>query len=213
MINLFRRLKFIYDCDIQNGFINIKSGTKINCSKSSSVSIKNGAFQFGYPLRFSCDYPSQNRGLIKLGNGSRLIVEGSVTLGPGSAIVLGEGAVLRFGGDNVFAHNTMIFCHKSVVFERGAAASWNCVFMDWDGHEFRRGQGERQRVLKRPLLVGKNVGVQMNVLVPRGVSIGDNSIVSAGTVLRKDVPSNTLVYSEQSYRMKNGYQSGIKKIN
>jgi len=44
-----------------------------------------------------------------------------------------------------------------------------------------------------PVLIGRNVWIGIHCIIMRGVTIGDNSIVAAGSVLTKSVPANTLV--------------------
>jgi acetyltransferase-like isoleucine patch superfamily enzyme len=44
-----------------------------------------------------------------------------------------------------------------------------------------------------PVLIGKNCWVGTNSIVMRGVTIGDNSVVAAGSIVTKSVPPNTLV--------------------
>lgn len=44
-----------------------------------------------------------------------------------------------------------------------------------------------------PVVIGRNVWIGTGAIIMRGVTIGDNSIVSAGAIVRHSVPSNTLV--------------------
>ena len=44
-----------------------------------------------------------------------------------------------------------------------------------------------------PITIGKNVYIGPNAVICPGVTIGDNSIVSAGAVVNKDVPPNVVV--------------------
>src|SRR5262245_33166612 len=44
-----------------------------------------------------------------------------------------------------------------------------------------------------PIVVGKNCWIGLNSIILRGVTIGDNSIVAAGSVVTKSVPPNTIV--------------------
>jgi acetyltransferase-like isoleucine patch superfamily enzyme len=50
----------------------------------------------------------------------------------------------------------------------------------------------------------------MNVVVPSGVTIGDNSVVAANTVLRRDVPPNSLVYQNPELIVRSGYTTGLQ---
>jgi acetyltransferase-like isoleucine patch superfamily enzyme len=44
-----------------------------------------------------------------------------------------------------------------------------------------------------PIVIGKNCWIGLNSIILRGVTIGDNSIVAAGSVVTKSVPPNTIV--------------------
>jgi acetyltransferase-like isoleucine patch superfamily enzyme len=44
-----------------------------------------------------------------------------------------------------------------------------------------------------PVRVGNNVWIGDSAIICKGVAIGDNSIIGAGSVVRKDIPSNSIV--------------------
>jgi acetyltransferase-like isoleucine patch superfamily enzyme len=44
-----------------------------------------------------------------------------------------------------------------------------------------------------PVIIGENVWIGNAAFVMRGVTIGDNSVVAAGSIVTKSVPPNTLV--------------------
>lgn len=52
---------------------------------------------------------------------------------------------------------------------------------------------ERQSMLPAPIVVGSNVWIGSNSTILQGVTIGDNSIIAAGSVVTKDVPANAIV--------------------
>ena len=51
---------------------------------------------------------------------------------------------------------------------------------------------DRASMIARPITVGKNVWIGAHATVLGGVTIGDNSIVAAGSVVTKSVPANTV---------------------
>src|SRR5712691_1351550 len=44
-----------------------------------------------------------------------------------------------------------------------------------------------------PVVIGRNVWIGIGCIIMRGLTIGDNSVVAAGSVVTKSVPPNTLV--------------------
>lgn len=52
---------------------------------------------------------------------------------------------------------------------------------------------ERFSMKPAPIVLGRNVWVGSNSTILQGVTIGDNAIIAAGSVVTKDVPANTIV--------------------
>ncbi len=50
----------------------------------------------------------------------------------------------------------------------------------------------------------------MNVLIPSGGTIGNNSIISANTIIRSDVPSDVLIYSATEYKSLANFTTGFQ---
>lgn len=51
----------------------------------------------------------------------------------------------------------------------------------------------RMVITCKPVTIGRNVWIGAGATILPGVSIGDNSVVGAGSVVTKDVPSDTIV--------------------
>ena len=45
----------------------------------------------------------------------------------------------------------------------------------------------------KPIIIGENCWIGSNVRICKGVTIGDNSVVAACSVVTKDVPANCIV--------------------
>ena len=52
---------------------------------------------------------------------------------------------------------------------------------------------ERASLRPAPIVLGKNVWVGSSSTILQGVTIGDNAIIAAGSVVTKDVPANAIV--------------------
>lgn len=52
---------------------------------------------------------------------------------------------------------------------------------------------ERKSLLVKPVVIKRNAWIGAGAIILPGVTVGENSVVAAGTVVSKDVPANTLV--------------------
>lgn len=60
------------------------------------------------------------------------------------------------------------------------------------GHPIAPSQ-RRNGVIAKPIVIGKNVWIAAGATIIGGVTVGENSVVAAGSVVTRDVPPNTLV--------------------
>jgi acetyltransferase-like isoleucine patch superfamily enzyme len=60
------------------------------------------------------------------------------------------------------------------------------------GHPLEPSQ-RRACVIAKPIVIERNVWIAAGATIIGGVTVGENSVVAAGSVVTKDVPSNTLV--------------------
>ncbi|MEC1375469.1 DapH/DapD/GlmU-related protein [Heyndrickxia oleronia] len=54
-----------------------------------------------------------------------------------------------------------------------------------------------------PIRIGNDVWIGGSCVILAGVTIGDNSIVAAGSVVTKDVPANTIVAGNPAKILRN----------
>ena len=52
---------------------------------------------------------------------------------------------------------------------------------------------ERQSLIPKPIHIKKNAWIGANATILQGVTIGENAVVAAGSVVSKDVPDNVVV--------------------
>ncbi len=203
----YRRFKAIRQTTLkEDGLINLSSDLDIFIGKNAQI-IANALVRIGYPLPGMMPAPSKNKSVIILGKNSKLIFNGPVFIESGANIRIADNACLTFGGDNYISRDLTLLCAKEIIIGQGTSISWNATLIDDDNHHYKFTNGRKIKGTYHPLIIGKNVGIQLNVTIPKGVTIGDNSIVSAETVLRQDVTANSLVYSKSSLEIKHGYST------
>lgn len=205
MLLFFRRLKALRHIGLgsnSSSFLFHKS-VQIKAESGSEILINQGKVTLGFPIS-DPPFASHPKSFVSLGKNSRLIFNGSVAIAPGATIRVRDNATVIFGGQNFVSHNLLLICEKHIEIEEFAALSWNVTLIDDDGHSFVDKKGRMLKGFYRPLVIRKNVGIQMNVQIPRGVQIGENSVISAGTILRQDVPPNCLAYQNFELRVRQG---------
>jgi acetyltransferase-like isoleucine patch superfamily enzyme len=53
-----------------------------------------------------------------------------------------------------------------------------------------------------PVHIEDNVWIGAGVIVLKGVTIGEGSVIAAGTVVNKDIPRNSIVYNSRELVVK-----------
>ena len=95
-------------------------------------------------------------------------------------------------GENFYSnHNLIILDGNKVIFGDNVFIAPNCAFYT-AGHPIdvnRRNQGLEYA---KPIKIGNNVWIGGNVVVLPGVTIGDNTVIGAGSIVTRDIPANVV---------------------
>ena len=95
-------------------------------------------------------------------------------------------------GENFYSnHNLIILDEGNVTFGDNVLVGPNCAFYT-STHPFSAEVRKSGEKISKPIKIGNNVWICGNVTVLPGVSIGDNSIIGAGSIVSKNIPSNVL---------------------
>lgn len=95
-------------------------------------------------------------------------------------------------GDNCYFNmNCVILDGAKVTFGDNVFVAPSCGFYT-AGHPFDVEQRNAGLEYAYPITVGNNVWIGAQVCVLPGVTIGDNSVIAAGSVVNKSIPSNVL---------------------
>ncbi len=95
-------------------------------------------------------------------------------------------------GKNFYAnHNLVILDGNKVKFGDNVFVAPNCAFYTAE-HPLDYKERNKGLEYAKPIKVGNNVWIGGNVTVLPGVSIGDNVVIGAGSVVTKDISSNVI---------------------
>jgi len=108
---------------------------------------------------------------------------------------LGESARVIIG-NNVGLSGVSINCRSNInigdnVIIGGGAAIWDTDFHPIDSEERRITPNKGK---SSPISIGNDVFIGARVIILKGVSIGDRSVISAGAVVNKLVPNDSIVF-------------------
>lgn len=106
-------------------------------------------------------------------------------------------------GENFYSnHNLIILDGNKVKFGDNVFIAPNCSFYT-AGHPLDVKTRNQGLEYAKPIEVGNNVWIGGNVVVLPGVSIGDNTVIGAGSVVTKDIPSNVVAVGNPCRVVKN----------
>lgn len=101
-------------------------------------------------------------------------------------------------GENFYSnHNLTILDCAKVEFKDNVFIGPNCSFYTAE-HPLDAKTRNKCLEYAKPINVGSNVWFGGNVVVLSGVTIGDNVVIGAGSVVVKDVPSNVVIAGNPS---------------
>ncbi len=149
---------------------------------------------------------------VKLGHNSKFYGFTKIKRATGSRIVIGENATFRSAptsnligvnkpcilstlnkeavltlGDNCGLSGTVIGCFKEITIGNNVLIGSNTLITDsnWHPKDIRSGNPQ-------PVVIGNNVWLGVNVTVLKGIKIGDNAVIGAGSVVTKTIPANVV---------------------
>ncbi|MGN0687945.1 MAG: sugar O-acetyltransferase [Oscillospiraceae bacterium] len=91
-------------------------------------------------------------------------------------------------GKNVFINSGCKFQDQGGIYIGDGALIGHNVVIATLNHNFA--PEKRRGMYPKPVSVGKNVWIGSNSTICPGVTIGDNAVIGAGSVVTKDVPKN-----------------------
>ena len=113
----------------------------------------------------------------------------------GCRINVNSGARLTLGS-GYMNHDCVIDCFDSITIGHNVVISERVVMRDSDNHTVcalgEREKGVEKQASSAPIVLEDHVWIGMNVTILKGVTIGEGSIVAAGSVVTKDIPSHSM---------------------
>lgn len=125
----------------------------------------------------------------------------------GCSFAVGENGACTIG-DFTLLNGVFIMAEERIEIGSHCLLAWNVGIADSDFHPiaaaqrrldaealapYYRNRPERPPLHTAPVRIHDNVWIGMNAVVLKGVTIGENAIVAAGSVVSRDVPADVVV--------------------
>ena len=99
-------------------------------------------------------------------------------------------------GNDVGLSDATITCHNNIRIGNNVILGVGCQVRDTDNHSLnpqdRLNGRDWENKMTAPIIINDNVFIGANALILKGVKIGNDSIVGAGSVVTKNIPANEI---------------------
>jgi acetyltransferase-like isoleucine patch superfamily enzyme len=167
------------------GWFIVSRRTRIKIGRRSKVTIARGSFFFVGFVHYG-----PTPAAIHIGRDATLSVEGTVLIRKAARVFVHDGAHLEMHSGSGVADYTTVTCFDHIVFHEGSGTSWYCNVMDTNGHVVVV-DGD-PKPASAPIVFAPKALIGSFVTVLPGVTIGEGSLVAAGSVVTKDIPPHSL---------------------
>jgi acetyltransferase-like isoleucine patch superfamily enzyme len=111
-----------------------------------------------------------------------------------SSIAVGDNAKLVIGNNSGFS-GVSIYCSLKIKIGNYCNIGGNVSIWDWDFHPMDyldRRNSEIRKIKSEPITINDDVFIGANSIILKGVTIGKNSIIGAGSVVTREIPENEI---------------------
>ena len=115
----------------------------------------------------------------------------------GKVILVGDPKNLKIGNNSYLNHGTILNCRNKIIIGNNVHISSyvqvHTAYLDKFTREHR----------SLPISIEDNVWIASGSIISSGINIGKNSIIGAGSVVVKDIPSNVFAAGNPARIIKN----------
>lgn len=139
-------------------------------------------------------YPNEG---IKFDNSDTIIFKGPYNIGNGSAISVGENAILTFGSNFKATCSFRCISHNYVKFSSNCLIGWDTIFMDTDWHTLKYPNGKNTKGYGK-IEIGSDVWFANGCRIYKNTYIPNKTTISANTVLSEklEIPENCIISNQ-----------------
>lgn len=140
--------------------------------------------------------------VISARKSGRISIGDNVVIESGSHISALNGGEIVIENNVGIGGNSRIISHDSIVIKQGVNIAPNVYIYDHD-HKVDYDGFKRREYKTSPILIGENVWIAINSVILRGTTIGNNSVIGASSLIKGNIPNNTIAVCEKKISMRN----------
>lgn len=153
--------------------------------------------KFGIPQRISLNVK------FRTAKGGRIVVKSNCIMESNVLCKASRGCII-IGKHSYINRNCNIVSQEKIEIGENSTIGPNVCIYDHD-HNYNRLE-EKTSFTSKGIVIGKNVWIGANAIILKGVTIKDNSVISAGAIVTSDVEENMIYISKHintQYTIKN----------
>lgn len=116
-----------------------------------------------------------------------------------------DNAEVRIGSRVFLSGSTKVIASESIEIGDDVLIAWGTTIVDHDSHsvsfskrkddvvKWKKGEKDWSHVNIAPVNISDKAWIGFNVIILKGITIGEGAVVAAGSVVTKDVPAWTVV--------------------
>lgn len=138
-----------------------------------------------YPTKFGCQFKNFFLKWSGIQKGSNLLIHLGVFISGHNKIIIGDDCVLSkdcilMGKGGIILGDRVLVGYSTKILTGAHIIPKELGSIRFSGHTYN------------PITIGNDVWIGSNCVIMPGVNIGDNSVIAAGAIVNKDVPSNVI---------------------
>lgn len=169
------------------------------CLMRFKLSLKLNDCKYGHGVRCYNAIPvlqiNRNSGVVSLGNNVMFNSYTAHSWNSKCKLIVLANATLTIG-DYSGMNGAMIYCSQRVVIGKHVKIGGGTRISDSNHHsldyKIRRTSRDYKLAKSAPVIIGDDVFIGANCYIGKGVTIGDRSIVAAGSVVVKSIPADEI---------------------
>lgn len=143
---------------------------------------------------------------IEVESKSKLVIGKMVRMRSGCKLRVRNGAEMKIGKNTALNHGCIFTARERIIIGENVQFGPNVLIYDHD-HDYRKTNGLKNLDYKtNSVEIGDNTWIGANVIILKGVKIGENCVIAAGTVLsshnmNKYYRNNSLIYQKRDNKV------------